>query len=221
MEFFMKFLSILICAFFLTTGFLEAAKPSSHTLLVGKKAPKFKAKAVINNDIVDFSLKDLKGEYVVLFFYPLDFTFVCPTELLAFQDKIKEFAARDTQVIACSVDSPYSHLAWLNTPKSMGGIEEVKYPLISDLDKSISRNFQVLNEDEGIAYRGLFLIDKEGIIRHQLVNDLPLGRNVDEVLRLIDALQTFEKVGEVCPANWHPGDETFKPTVEGLLDFLK
>ncbi|MES2345735.1 MAG: peroxiredoxin [Chlamydiota bacterium] len=215
---------ILVCALLLTAeiSYASSSKQPANTLLVGQPAPDFSAKAVIDGDIVDhFSLKDLQGQYIVFFFYPLDFTFVCPTELLAFEERSSDFAARNAQVVACSVDSAYSHLAWLSTPRHLGGIEDVHYPLVADLDKSISRKFNVLNEKEGIAYRGLFLIDRAGIIRHQLVNDLPLGRNVDEVLRLIDALNTFETVGEVCPANWKLGDKTLKPTAEGLLEYFK
>ena len=185
--------------------------------LVGKTAPDVKGVALVNGAIVEnFSLQDFRGEYVVFFFYPLDFTFVCPTELHAFQEKLDLFRERGAQVIGCSVDSAFSHLAWLNTPQRSGGIQGVTYPLLSDLDKSIARNFQVLDERSGIAYRGLFLLDKKGVIRHMLINDLPLGRNVDEVLRLIDALATHEQCGEVCPANWRPGDKTLKPTQEGL-----
>lgn len=185
--------------------------------LVGKQAPDFKAKAVIGKKIVDnFSLVHYRGKYIVLFFYPLDFTFVCPTELHAFQEALEEFEKRNTQVIACSVDSAYSHYAWANTPKSKGGIEGVDYPLVSDINKTIAENYGILALEEGIAYRGLFLIDKEGKVRHQLVNDLPLGRSVSEVLRLIDALQHFEKHGEVCPANWSRGKMTMKPNQESL-----
>jgi peroxiredoxin (alkyl hydroperoxide reductase subunit C) len=188
-------------------------------LLVGQPAPGFSANAVVQGEIVDnFSLKDLNGKYVVLLFYPLDFTFICPTELHAFQAKVDEFAARNAQVVACSVDSAFSHFAWLNTPKEMGGIQGVEYPIISDFNKSISNSYQVLSE--GVAYRGLFIIDRQGMIRHQLINDLPIGRNVDEVLRTLDALITYENIGEVCPANWMPGDKTLKPTTEGLLDYL-
>lgn len=189
--------------------------------LVGKKAPEFKAKAIVKGKIADVSLSDFRGKCVVFFFYPLDFTFVCPTELHAFQEKLKEFEKRNTQVIGCSIDSPFTHLAWLNTPKLKGGIEGVSYPLVSDLHKSIAREFDVLNEAEGIAYRGLFLIDKEGIVRHQLVNDLPLGRSVDEALRLVDALQFHEKHGEVCPANWQAGSRSMKPTEEGLVEYFR
>jgi peroxiredoxin (alkyl hydroperoxide reductase subunit C) len=189
--------------------------------LVGKAAPHFTAKAVVEGRIVDeFSLRGLLGKYVLFFFYPLDFTFVCPTELHAFQERLKEFGKRNTQVVGCSIDSWFSHLAWLNTPKNKGGIEGVEYPLVSDINKNIARNYQVLKEDEGIAYRGLFLIDKQGIIRHQLVNDLPLGRSVDEALRMIDALIFFENNGEVCPANWKTGAKGMKPTAEGLVRYF-
>ena|SRR5579871_4739017 len=189
--------------------------------LLGKQAPHFTAKAAVKEKIVDdFSLRDFLGKYVVFFFYPLDFTFVCPTELHAFQEKLGEFEKRNTQVVGCSVDSWFSHLAWLNTPKSKGGIQGVEYPIVSDLNKNIARNYQVLKEDDGIAYRGLFLIDKQGIIRHQLVNDLPLGRSVDEALRIIDALIFFENNGEVCPANWKLGAKGMKPTSEGLVKYF-
>jgi len=220
----MKKLSIL---FFLLFSFAQAIAeipsddPSAKSLLVGLPAPDFVAKAIVDGSAVEnFSLKDLQGKYVILFFYPLDFTFVCPTELHAFQEKINEFIARNAQVIACSVDSAFTHLAWLSTPRAAGGIQGVEYPLIADLDKAIARNFHVLNEKEGIAYRGLFLIDRQGIVRHQLVNDFPLGRNVEETLRLLDALITCEQIGEVCPANWKPGEKTLKPTTEGLLDYF-
>ncbi len=190
-------------------------------VLVGKPAPTFKAKAVVNGQIVeDFSLIHYRGQNVVLFFYPLDFTFVCPTELHAFQERLEDFEKRHAQVIGCSVDSPYSHLAWLNTPKSKGGIEGVDYPLISDLNKTISKDYDVLFAQEGVAYRGLFLIDKTGIVRHQVINDLPLGRSVDEALRILDALIYFENYGEVCPANWNQGEKTFKPSNEGLEEYF-
>ncbi len=206
------------------------------SVLVGKKAPKFKSKAVINgSEIVDgFSLEKFEGKkYVVFFFYPADFTFVCPTELLAFQEKLAEFEKRNTQVVACSVDSEFSHWKWLQTELKEGGIKGVTYPLVSDLAKTISENFDVLAgsyeyTEEGEAsfvgtpqsYRGLFLIDKSGIVRHQLVNDMPLGRSVDEVLRMVDALQYFEENGEVCPANWKKGDKALKATQEGISDYL-
>lgn len=191
-------------------------------LLIGKTAPHFTAKAVVKGKIVDeFSLRNFLGKNVVFFFYPLDFTFVCPTELHAFQEKLHEFEKRNTQVVACSIDSGFSHAAWLNTPKAKGGIEGVEYPIVSDLNKQISRNYNVLKEDEGIAYRGLFLIDKQGIIRHMLINDLPIGRSVDEVLRIVDALTFFENNGEVCPANWKTGSKAMKPTQDGLLTYFK
>jgi peroxiredoxin 2/4 len=205
-------------------------------VLVGKKAPLFEADAVVNGgDFVEkFSLQQYIGKkHVVFFFYPLDFTFVCPTELLAFQEKIKEFEKRNTAVVGCSVDSKYSHWAWLNTEKKNGGIKGVKYPIVSDLSKTISANYDVLagewmyNEDgttefEGAAqaFRGLFLIDKQGIVRHQLVNDMPLGRSIEEAIRMVDALQFFEENGEVCPANWHKGDVGMKETSDGVADYL-
>ncbi len=186
-------------------------------VLVGKPAPKFKSKAVVAGQIIsDFSLVDFLGKNVVFFFYPLDFTFVCPTELHAFQEKIEEFTLRDTQVVGCSVDSPYCHFAWQNLPKAKGGIQGVTYPIVSDMNRTIASDYDVLIENEGIAYRGLFIIDKKGIVRHQVVNDLPLGRSIDEVLRMLDALIYFEENGEVCPANWQKGHRSMQPTNEGL-----
>lgn len=189
--------------------------------LVGKKAPEIKAKAVIQDKTVDFCLSHYLGKYVVFFFYPLDFTFVCPTELHAFQEKLLEFEKRGATIVGCSIDSPYSHAAWLKTPKSTGGIQGITYPIVSDIHKSIAKSYDVLKEDDGIAYRGLFLIDRTGIVRHQLINDLPLGRSVDEVLRLVDALIFHEKHGEVCPANWKAGAKAMKPTEQGLTEFFK
>lgn len=190
-------------------------------LLIGKKAPEFKAKAIIDRQIKeDFTLSQYKGKYVLFFFYPLDFTFVCPTELHAFQEHIEEFAARNTQVVGCSIDSHYAHLAWLNTPKSKGGIEGVSYPLVADINKTIARDFDVLSPD-GVAYRGLFLIDREGIVRHQLVNDLGLGRSVFETLRILDALRHYEEHGEVCPANWEIGKKSFRATQGDLESYMK
>ena len=192
------------------------------SVLVGKEAPNFTADAVVNgNEMKQVSLSDYKGKkYVVLFFYPLDFTFVCPTELHAFQEKVAEFSALDTEVIGVSVDSKFSHFAWLTTPKSQGGIEGVKYPVVSDLNKEITRAYGVEVEGAGIAYRGLFLIDQNGIVQHQVVNNLPLGRNVDEAVRMVKALQFFEKNGEVCPANWNEGSKGMKPTDAGLKDYF-
>ena len=190
-------------------------------ILVGKQAPDFTAVAVQKDKIIEkFTLSELKGQYVVLFFYPLDFTFVCPTELHAFSERLREFEERNTKVIGVSIDSHFSHLAWLNTPKSKGGIQGVEYPIVSDLNKTISKDYDVLVEGAGIAYRGLFLLDKDQGVRHQVVNDLPLGRNVSETLRMVDALQFTEKHGEVCPANWSQGAKSMKPTQEGLEEFF-
>lgn len=206
------------------------------SVLVGKKAPLFEADAVINGkDFVEkFSLDQYIGKkHVIFFFYPMDFTFVCPTEIIAFQEKIEEFKRRDVVVVGCSTDSKYSHWAWLNAPQKNGGIQGVTFPLVSDMDKTISMNYDVLageydyNEDgemiftgDAVAYRGLFLIDKQGVVRHQLVNDMPLGRSVEETLRMIDALQFYEENGEVCPANWHKGEKGMKETHESVSDYL-
>ena len=205
------------------------------SVLVGKKAPLFKAKAVINgSEITEFSLEQYIGKkYVILFFYPMDFTFVCPTEILAFQEKIEEFEQRNVAVVGCSVDSEFSHWKWLQTEMKDGGIKGVKFPLVADFTKTISENYDVLAGDYDyndigeatfngapVAYRGLFLIDKKGVVRHQLVNDLPLGRDVDEALRIIDALQFFEENGEVCPANWSKGKKAMKATQEGVATYL-
>lgn len=207
------------------------------SVLVGKRAPLFEAEAVINGGefVEKFTLEQYIGKkHVVFFFYPLDFTFVCPTEILAFQNHIEEFEKRNVAVVGCSVDSKFSHWAWLNTEKNAGGIKGVKFPLVSDLSKTISENYDVLageydyNEDgemefDGVApvaYRGLFLIDKQGIVRHQVVNDLPLGRSVKEALRMVDALQFFEENGEVCPADWHQGDEGMQATQNGVSSYL-
>lgn len=190
-------------------------------LLIGKKAPSFIAKAAQGRKVIDgFSLVDLLGQYVVLFFYPLDFTFVCPTELHAFQEALPQFKQRNAQVIGCSVDSGFSHLAWLSTPKIKGGIEGIEYPIISDLTKKIANDYGVLHEEEGIAYRGLFLIDRQGIIRHLLMNDFPIGRSIEEVLRILDALIYFETHGEVCPANWSIGKKTMQPDSAGLVNYF-
>jgi len=189
--------------------------------LIGNKAPSFSAKAALRDQIIDnFSLDDMQGKYVVFFFYPLDFTFVCPTELHAFEERLEDFKKRGAEVVGCSIDSCFSHLAWLRTPKAQGGIEGVSYPIVADLNKEIARSFQVLKEDEGLAYRGLFLIDREGIVRHLVVNDLPLGRSVEEALRMLDALIFHEEHGEVCPANWNGGDKGMVPTHEGVSSYL-
>lgn len=191
-------------------------------VLVNRPAPDFIAKAVQQKSIIEnFRLSDFHGKkYVVLFFYPLDFTFVCPTELHAFQEKLEEFERRNVEVVGVSTDSWFSHLAWLNVSRKEGGIQGVSYPIVSDFTKKIARDYDVLVEESGVALRGLFLIDKNGIVQHQLVNNLPLGRSVEEVLRLVDALQFTEKHGEVCPANWQKGEKTMRPDGEGLKDFF-
>ncbi|MFQ5579322.1 MAG: peroxiredoxin [Nitrospiria bacterium] len=190
-------------------------------VLVNRQAPDFTAKAVKGSEVIDdFKLSSLRGKYVVLFFYPLDFTFVCPTELHAFQEKLEDFKKKNVEVIGVSTDSWFSHLAWLRTPRNEGGIEGVSYPLISDFNKTISRDYDVLFDGLGAAYRGLFLIDKEGIVQHQVINNLPLGRSIDEALRMVDALQFTEKHGEVCPANWKEGDKSMKPTDAGLKEYF-
>jgi len=193
----------------------------SMARLVGKTAPSVQATAVVGNKIVEnFSLESLKGKYVVLFFYPLDFTFVCPTELHAFQERLGDFHELGAEVVGCSVDSHFSHLAWLQTPRNKGGIEGVNYPILSDLKKEISEAFDVLAEDAGVSFRGLFLMDKEGVVRHQLINDLPLGRSVEEALRMVKALKFHEEHGEVCPANWNEGERSMSATQEGLEQYF-
>jgi len=190
-------------------------------VLVARKAPHFTAKAVVNGAISDnFSLEQYLGKKVLLFFYPLDFTFVCPTELHAFQEALNEFEKRNCQVVGCSVDSAFSHLAWLDTPRAKGGIEGITYPLVSDLNKTIARDYDVLVPNDGIAFRALFLIDEKGTVFHQLVNALPLGRSVDEALRILDAQIFFENNGEVCPANWSQGKKGMKATHAGLKDYV-
>lgn len=205
------------------------------TSLVGKIAPTFTAQAVVNGTIVEkFSLDQYIGkQYVVFFFYPKDFTFVCPTELLAFQDAIAEFEARNVAIVGCSTDTEFSHWAWVNTPRKQGGIQGVTYPLVADTNKTISEDFGVLAGDyvededgdiivegELIAYRGLFLMDKAGVVHHSVVNNFPLGRSVKETLRMVDALQHFEKYGEVCPMDWHKGEAAMTPSHEGVAEFL-
>ncbi len=189
--------------------------------LVAKQAPDFTATAVMGDNSMkeDFKLSDYHGKYVVLFFYPLDFTFVCPSEIIAFDRALDQFKEKNCEVIGVSIDSQFTHWAWKNTPVDKGGIGNIQYPLVADLDKSISRRYGVLL-DIGIALRGTFLIDREGIIRHEVINDLPLGRNVDETLRMLDALQFHEQHGDVCPANWKQGEEAMKPTAEGVADYL-
>ena len=188
--------------------------------LVTGEAPDFTAQAVMpDNTFAELKLGDYRGKYVVLFFWPLDFTFVCPSEIIAFDRALDQFRQRNCEVIGVSIDSHFTHLAWKNTPVETGGIGNVQFPMVSDLDKSISTAYGVLFNDS-IALRGLFLIDRNGVIRHELVNDLPLGRNVDEALRVLDALQFTEEHGEVCPANWRAGEEGMKPTAEGVAEYL-
>ncbi len=189
--------------------------------LVTKPAPDFTAQAVMpDNSMQDLSLSSYKGKYVCLFFYPLDFTFVCPSEILAFNKALDSFKAKNCEVIGVSVDSQFTHFAWKQTPVEKGGIGNIQFPLVADLNKKISLSYGVLLEDMGVSLRGLFIIDKEGIIRHALINDLPLGRSVDEALRILEALQFHEEHGEVCPANWKPGEEAMKPTAEGVAEYL-
>jgi alkyl hydroperoxide reductase subunit AhpC len=188
---------------------------------VQKEAPDFTATAVVNEEFKSVKLSDYKGKsYVVLFFYPLDFTFVCPTEIIAFSDRIEDFKKRGCEVVGVSVDSEFSHLAWIKMARAEGGLGELKYPLVADLTKKISQDYGVLL-DGGVALRGLFLIDKAGVIRHITINDLPLGRSVDEAIRVLDALQFFEKNGEVCPADWKPGKATIKPGVKESKEYFQ
>ncbi|MFM7928558.1 MAG: peroxiredoxin [Pirellula sp.] len=189
-------------------------------VLVTKPAPDFTAEAVLKDgSFAKITLSQFKGKYVLLFFYPLDFTFVCPTEIIAFSERVKEFNDLGVEVIGVSVDSHFSHLAWRNVPRDQGGIGPIQYSLVADLDKQIARNYDVLLND-AVALRGLFLIDKEGLVRHQVVNDLPLGRSVDEALRMVQALQFVEKNGEVCPADWKQGKRTIKPGVSESKEFF-
>jgi alkyl hydroperoxide reductase subunit AhpC len=176
--------------------------------LVGKPAPKFKTQSIVKGQIKEVSLDEYKGKWVVLFFYPLDFTFVCPTEITGFADRVADFQSRGAEVIGVSIDSQYSHLAWYNTPRNKGGISGTDYPILADVTKQISRDYGVLMEDKGIALRGLFIINPEGVVVNETVNFLGVGRNVDETLRLIDAFQHNAKTGEVCPANWTKGKDT-------------
>lgn len=188
--------------------------------LVTRTAPDFTAKAVWpDNHIEPMTLGQFRGRYVLLFFYPLDFTFVCPSEIVAFDRKLEEFQSRGCEVIGVSVDSEFTHLAWKNTPLEQGGIGAVRFPMVADLTKQIARDYGVLVND-AVALRGLFLIDREGVVRHSVINDLPLGRNVDEALRMLDALQHFERHGEVCPANWRHGETAMIPTAEGVATWL-
>ena len=186
---------------------------------VSAPAPDFSGDAYLNGEFKKVSLSDFKGKKVVLFFYPLDFTFVCPTEIVAFTDKIEEFRKRNTEVIGVSVDSKFTHKAWAETERKDGGIKGVNYPLLSDINKNIAASYGVLLPD-GIALRGLFIINKDGVLKHATINHLDLGRNVDEVLRLLDAIDFSEQHGEVCPANWKKGEKAMKPNAESLKQYM-
>jgi peroxiredoxin (alkyl hydroperoxide reductase subunit C) len=188
--------------------------------LVTKEAPDFTAQAVMpDNSFSELTLSSYRGKYVVLFFYPLDFTFVCPTEIIAFGKELEKFKKKNCEVMGVSIDSHFSHWAWKNTPVEKGGIGNIQYPLVADIKKQISKDYGVLLDDS-IALRGLFLIDKDGVVQHALINNLPLGRSVDEALRVLDALQYTEEHGEVCPANWHAGEEAMQESAEGVATYL-
>jgi peroxiredoxin (alkyl hydroperoxide reductase subunit C) len=187
--------------------------------LVTKEAPKFKTDAVVDNQFKEVSLDDYRGRWVVLFFYPLDFTFVCPTEITAFSDNYEKFAEAGAEILGCSVDSKFSHLAWINSPRNEGGLGRIKYPLLADITKQIGRDYGVLL-DAGITLRGLFIIDPEGNVAFEVIHDLGIGRNVDEVLRVLKAVQQTRETGEVCPANWTPGEDTMKGDPEGSREWF-
>jgi alkyl hydroperoxide reductase subunit AhpC len=188
--------------------------------LVGNQAPFFKAEALVNGEFKTISSDDYKGKWTVLFFYPLDFTFVCPTELVAYSEATEKFKALGCELVACSVDSAHSHLAWTKQPRNEGGLGEVKYPILADLDKKIARDYEVLVNDS-VALRGLFIIDDKGVIQHSTINNLSVGRNVDETLRLVEAYQFTAKSGEVCPANWKKGADSMKPDPTGSKSWFK
>ncbi|TNM85992.1 hypothetical protein fugu_008263 [Takifugu bimaculatus] len=193
---------------------------SSGNAKIGQPAPDFSATAVVDGQFKELKLSDYRGKYVVFFFYPLDFTFVCPTEIVAFSNRVEDFRNINCEVIGCSIDSHFTHLAWINTPRKEGGLGEMKIPLVADLTKKISKDYGVLKEDDGIAYRGLFVIDDKGVLRQITINDLPVGRSVDETLRLVQAFQFTDKNGEVCPAGWKPGSDTIIPDVEKSKTFF-
>lgn len=193
------------------------------TVLVGRKAPDFSAAAVMPDGTIKEALQlaDYRGKYVVLFFWPLDFTFVCPSEIIAHNNRLKQFEERNTQLIGVSIDSEFSHYAWRNTPVDKGGIGPVGFPIVADKTHRICQAYDVEHPEAGVALRGSFLIDRDGVVQHQLVNNLPLGREVDDMLRMVDALQFTEEHGEVCPAGWHKGEEGMKASAEGVADYLK
>ncbi|XP_008825535.1 thioredoxin-dependent peroxide reductase, mitochondrial [Nannospalax galili] len=201
--------------------FAFSTSSSSHTPAVTQHAPYFKGTAVVNGEFKELSLDDFKGKYLVLFFYPLDFTFVCPTEIVAFSDKANEFHDVNCDVVGVSVDSHFTHLAWINTPRKDGGLGHMNITLLSDLTKQIARDYGVLLEGSGIALRGLFIIDPNGVIKHLSVNDLPVGRSVEETLRLVKAFQFVETHGEVCPANWTPDSPTIKPSPAASKEYFE
>ena len=191
------------------------------TRIVGLAAPDFTATGVVDQEFKEISLSQYRGKYVVLFFYPLDFTFVCPTEITAFSDRYADFSSRNTEVLGVSVDSQFSHLAWVQTDRKNGGLGDIAYPLVADLNKTIARDYQVLDEDAGIALRGLFIIDPEGVVMHSTINNLPVGRSVDETLRVLQAFQYVQShPDEVCPANWTPGEKTMNPDPVKSKDFF-
>ena len=189
------------------------------SIQVQEVAPDFKTAAVVGSEFKEIGLSDFEGKWLVLFFYPLDFTFVCPTEITAFNDKLPEFNKLNAEVVGCSVDSQFSHLAWKATPRNKGGLGDISFPLLADLDKSIGSSYEVLLDD-GITLRGVFIIDPKGIIRYKLVHDLGIGRNPDEILRVLAAIQQVDKSGEVCPANWTPGAKTMKPDPVGSQEYF-
>jgi len=201
------------------SSFISSSSPSLAPV-VQKPAPAFKAQAVVDGQFKEVSLSDYAGKYVVVYFYPLDFTFVCPTEIIAFSDRIQEFKDIGCEVVGISTDSHFSHLAWVSQPRKQGGLGGLNYPLVSDFNKQISRDYGVLIEEAGIALRGLFIVDPSGVLRQMSINDLPVGRSVDETLRLIKAFQFVEKHGEVCPANWTPDSPTIKPDPKGSLEYF-
>nr|XP_048296690.1 peroxiredoxin-4 isoform X2 [Myodes glareolus] len=191
-----------------------------ENVMISKPAPYWEGTAVINGEFKELKLTDYRGKYLVFFFYPLDFTFVCPTEIIAFGDRIEEFRSINTEVVACSVDSQFTHLAWINTPRRQGGLGPIRIPLLSDLNHQISKDYGVYLEDSGHTLRGLFIIDDKGVLRQITLNDLPVGRSVDETLRLVQAFQYTDKHGEVCPAGWKPGSETIIPDPAGKLKYF-
>jgi peroxiredoxin (alkyl hydroperoxide reductase subunit C) len=192
------------------------------SVIVGTAAPEFTAPAVLPSGAIEdnFNLSDLKGKYVVLFFWPLDFTFVCPTEIIAHDRRMADFKARGVEVVGISIDSQFTHFAWRSTPVDEGGIGPVQFPIVADVKHDITRAYGIEHPEAGVALRASFLIDREGIVQHQVVNNLPLGRNVDEMLRMVDALQYTEEHGEVCPANWREGEDAMTPTAAGVAEYL-